>query len=95
VVKGIPYFVNDDFLRSVHRDPYKKSSVEKQVDKAYETYLVNECRQQKRTKRQLEQKALNHRGSRTEKEELTERAKSFLTSRCKEHEDLYVRGSRS
>ena len=94
-MRGIPYFVNDDFLRTVNRDPYKLAKVEQLVDKSYETFLINECRQQKKHKRQLEQKALNHRGTRDEKDELIDRSRKFETTRCQEHNDLYVRGEKT
>ena len=94
VVKDIPFFVEDNFLRSVNRDPYKLAQVEKMMYKSYETYLINECRQQKKYKKQLEQEALNHRGSKEAKQDLVNKARDYQTHRCQEHEDLYYRGSR-
>jgi hypothetical protein len=91
VVKGIPFFVDDLFMRTVQRDPYKLASAEKEVDRGYETFLMNECRQQKRHKRNLEQKALQSKVGREEKERLHQNAQRFQTTRCDEHADLYLR----
>ncbi|GMI33893.1 hypothetical protein TeGR_g2793 [Tetraparma gracilis] len=91
VVKGIPFFVDDLFMRTVQRDPYKLASAEKEVDRGYETFLMNECRQQKRHKRNLEQKALQRELGREEKERLHQNAQRFQTTRCDEHADLYLR----
>merc|ERR1719296_146502 len=53
-VKDIPYYVSDQFLRTVARDRYQLSQVERMVERSYQTYLHDECKNQKAYKRKLE-----------------------------------------
>ncbi len=94
VVKDIPYFVSDSFLRTYNRDPYKLAQVERMVESAYDSYLQAECRNQRRHKRQLQQRADNFRGGKDEKDRLVDDAVAFELSRCHEHEDLFSRKRR-
>mmetsp|Transcript_10453 Transcript_10453/g.21752 ORF Transcript_10453/g.21752 Transcript_10453/m.21752 type:complete len:401 (+) Transcript_10453:222-1424(+) len=63
-VKDIPYYVTEKFLRTIHRDRYQLTQVERMVEKSYERYLFDECKNQKAYKRNLELKAkkTNNRG---------------------------------
>ncbi|GMH47149.1 hypothetical protein TrRE_jg5608 [Triparma retinervis] len=89
VVKDIPYFVSDKFMRTYYRDPYKVAQVERMVEKAYDTYLVNECRNQRKYKRQLEQRANNYRGNQETRDGLLNEAVKFELTRCEEHRELF------
>jgi hypothetical protein len=89
VVKDIPYFVSDKFMRTYYRDPYKVAQVERMVERAYDTYLVNECRNQRKYKRQLEQRANNYRGNQETRDGLLNEAVKFELTRCDEHRDLF------
>ena len=42
-VKGIPFFVDDKFLKSFYRNRHQLGQVEQMVERAYEDYLVTEC----------------------------------------------------
>ena len=67
VVKDIPYFVSDKFMRTYYRDPYKLSQVERMVERSYDTFLQNECRNQRKHKRQLEQRAYSYKATKETK----------------------------
>jgi hypothetical protein len=90
-VKDIPYYVSDQFLRTIARDRYQLSQVERMVERGYESYLMEECKNQKLYKRRLEKRAAST--HRTLKEEerviLKKKAEEFELSRCLELEDLF------
>ena len=87
-VKDIPYYVSDTFLRTVARDKYQLSQVERMVESSYEQYLRKECDNQRRYKRKLED--LSRKARATEKRaELARRASNFEMPRCQEWADLF------
>ncbi|EJK47737.1 hypothetical protein THAOC_33524, partial [Thalassiosira oceanica] len=87
-VKDIPYYVSDTFLRTVARDRYQLSQVERMVESSYEQYLRKECDNQRRYRRKLED--LSKKTRATEKRaELARRASNFEMPRCDEWADLF------
>jgi len=86
-VKDIPYFVTDKFMRTYHRDRYQLAQVERMVEKNYHDYVMQECKAQKKYKRQLEQQASRLTGE--ERASLLRRAEEFELSRCIEFENLF------
>ena len=90
-VKDIPYYVSDQFLRTIARDRYQLSQVERMVERSYEAYLVEECKNQKLYKRRLEKRASStHRTLKEdERSVLKKKAEEFELSRCMELEDLF------
>jgi len=87
-VKDIPYFVDNKFLRTLYRDRYQLAQVERMVERAYESYLVDECNAQRKYKKLLLAEAKN---KMTEDEiQLAKRtAEKFELSRCVELNDLF------
>jgi curved DNA-binding protein CbpA len=90
VVKDIPFYVTDKFLRSHARDPYQLAQVERLVERAYDQYLINECQSQRSHKRKLEQRAVNFRGAAEQKEAELRRAREYELTRCDERRDLFA-----
>mmetsp|Transcript_19654 Transcript_19654/g.42313 ORF Transcript_19654/g.42313 Transcript_19654/m.42313 type:complete len:454 (+) Transcript_19654:190-1551(+) len=88
-VKDIPYYVSDQFLRTVHRDRYQLSQVERMVERSYERYLVDECKNQKAYKRKLEILSTKKKVSDQERLKLEKKANGFELTRCIELEDLF------
>ena len=88
-VKDIPYFVTDKFVRIFTRDRYQLSQVEHLVERAYENYLVRECKVQKEYKKRLLAKAEQKEYSDEEKQRLLKFADEFELSRCEELVDLF------
>jgi hypothetical protein len=90
-VKDIPYYVSDQFLRTIARDRYQLSQVERMVERSYEAYLVEECKNQKLYKRRLEKRASSTHRTLKEDERivLKKKAEEFELSRCMELEDLF------
>jgi hypothetical protein len=88
-VKEIPYFVTDKFLRIFTRDRYQLSQVEHLVERAYENYLIRECKVQKEYKKRLLTKAEQKELSEEEKQRLLKFANEFELSRCEELMDLF------
>lgn len=87
-VKDIPYFVTDKFLRTYHRDRYQLSQVEHMVERAYENYLVYECKAQREYKKRLWTKAQTEQLE-EEKAQKLKLAKEFELSRCDELADFF------
>eukprot|EP00531_Pseudo-nitzschia_arenysensis_P007200 CAMPEP_0116151554 /NCGR_PEP_ID=MMETSP0329-20121206/20161_1 /TAXON_ID=697910 /ORGANISM="Pseudo-nitzschia arenysensis, Strain B593" /LENGTH=449 /DNA_ID=CAMNT_0003648179 /DNA_START=85 /DNA_END=1434 /DNA_ORIENTATION=+ len=87
-VKDIPYFVDNKFLRTLYRDRYQLSQVERMVERAYENYLIDECNAQRKYKKSLLAEAKT---KMTEEEiQLAKRtAEKFELSRCVELNDLF------
>ncbi|KAL3816984.1 hypothetical protein ACHAXA_010104 [Cyclostephanos tholiformis] len=91
-VKDIPYYVSDQFLRTVARDRYQLSQVERMVENSYRGYLVEECKVQKAYKRKLETLSTKKgRITEAERENLAKKANGFELTRCIELEDLFPR----
>ena len=88
-VKDIPYFVSDQFLRTVARDRYQLSQVERMVERSYEKYLTDECKNQKAYKRKLELLSAKKTVSEAERANLLKKANNFDLSRCLEWEELF------
>ena len=88
-VKDIPYYVSDSFLRTVARDRYQLSQVERMVERSYSTYLIDECKNQKAYKRKLEILSTKKNINEIEKSNLVKKANGFVLSRCMELEDLF------
>lgn len=90
-VKDIPFYVSDQFLRTIARDRYQLSQVERMVERGYEKYLVEECKNQKTYKRRLEKRAAATRSSLSdvERANLAKKAEEFELTRCIELEDLF------
>lgn len=87
-VKGIPYFVDSDFLKTIYRNRYKIAQVERMVQASYEGYLVDECRSQEQYKSSLLAEA-NRKGSPEEAKAARREAQQFELSRCDELGDLF------
>ena len=91
-VKDIPYFVSDKVLRTVQRDRYQLSQIERIVERSYQNYLQGECHSQKLFKAQMEQKAKNRKGIAPEdRERELKRAQEFKLTRCEELVELFPR----
>mmetsp|Transcript_4041 Transcript_4041/g.5808 ORF Transcript_4041/g.5808 Transcript_4041/m.5808 type:complete len:419 (+) Transcript_4041:89-1345(+) len=88
-VKDIPYFVTDKFMRTYHRDRYQLAQVERLVERTYNQYLTDECKSQKKYKRQLQTAAQNLPHSDPKKERQLKKANAFDLSRCEELQDLF------
>ena len=88
-VKDIPYYVTDQFVRTIARDRYQLSQVERMVENSYQKYLEGECRNQRIYKRKLELLAGKRSISEAEKVNLMKKANGFELSRCIEFEDLF------
>lgn len=86
-VKDIPYFVTDQFMRSYYRDRYQLAQVERMVERSYQQYLVQECRNQRAYKRQLEHEA--SKSPADERESNMKRAQEYELGRCIELQDLF------
>jgi len=56
-VKDIPYFVTDKFMRTYYRDRYQLAQVERLVERTYNQYLLDECKAQRKYKKQLQNAA--------------------------------------
>lgn len=87
-VKGIPYFVDGGFMKTIYRNRYKIAQVERMVQSAYEGYLVEECRSQEKYKSTLLAEA-NKKESPDEMKAARKAAQQFQLSRCDELSDLY------
>jgi len=90
-VKDIPYYVSDQFLRTVARDRYQLSQVERMVERSYERYLSDECKSQKVYKRKLELLSVKSKITEAERENLMRKSRGFELTRCLELEDLFPR----
>ncbi|KAL7541130.1 hypothetical protein ACHAXR_012043 [Thalassiosira sp. AJA248-18] len=88
-VKDIPYFVSEQFIRTVARDRYQLSQVERMVERSYERYLLDECKNQKAYKRKLEILSSKSKISDVERANLVKKANGFDLTRCLELEDLF------
>jgi len=88
-VKDIPYFVSDHFLRTIYRDRYQLSQVERMVERSYERYLTDECKSQKNYKAKLETMSKNTRLSSADRAKLSRKLAGFGLTRCVELEDLF------
>lgn len=88
-VKEIPYFVTNKFLRIFTRDRYQLSQVEHLVERAYENYLVRECKAQREYKKKLLTKAEQKELSDEDKQRLLKFANEFELNRCDELMDLF------
>jgi len=88
-VKDIPYFVTDQFVRTIGRDRYQLSQVERMVEQSYKSYLVDECKNQKDYKKKLEALAMKRTISEQERNNLMRKANNFELVRCVELEDLF------
>ena len=91
-VKDIPYFVQDKFLRSINRDPYQLRQVEGMVEKSYEIFLQNKCKEEKSTKRKMLSRAEKIRTSEEDRNREVKKAREARMVRCEEHRSLF--GSR-
>lgn len=87
-VKDIPYFVDGKFLRTLYRDRYQLSQVERMVENAYENYLVEQCNHQRKQKKSLLAEA-EQRPTPEEKEMAKLTAQQFELARCVELNDLF------
>jgi hypothetical protein len=87
-VKEIPYFVSDKFLRTYHRDRYQLAQVERMVEKAYEQYLVDECKSQRLYRTRLVKTAQKEEDP-DEANKKMKLAEEFELSRCNELGDLF------
>lgn len=88
-VKDIPYFVTDQFVRTIGRDRYQLSQVERMVEDSYKRYLLEECKNQKDYKKKLETLAMKRTISEQERNNLMRKANSFDLVRCVELEELF------
>jgi Domain of unknown function (DUF1977) len=88
-VKEIPYFVSDKFVRVLYRDRYQLSKVEHMVERAYENFLVNECKAQQEYKKRLYQKARKKELKEEERIRQLKFASEYELSRCEELADLF------
>jgi len=75
-------------MRTYYRDRFQLAQVERMVENAYESYLVNECNSQKKYKRQLIAEA-DRKPTPEEKEKAKKTASAFELSRCVELNELY------
>lgn len=87
-VKDIPYYVSDRFLHTYNRNRYQLGQVEAMVERAYESYLVDECKSQFNYKLKLEATAKQI-PNKDEREQKLQHANNFELSRCTELEDLF------
>lgn len=87
-VKEIPYFVSSKFLRTYHRDRSALTQVEHMVERAYESYLISECKNQQEYKKRLWTKAQSEKVE-EEKIRRVKLANEFELSRCDELNDLF------
>eukprot|EP00980_Cylindrotheca_fusiformis_P001513 scaffold346_cov116-Cylindrotheca_fusiformis.AAC.27 len=87
-VKDIPYYVTPKFLRTYYRDRYQLAQVERMVETAYETYLVTECKSQRKYKKTLLEEA-NSKPTKEEQEIAKRIATQYELSRCVELNDLF------
>lgn len=89
-VKDIPYFVTDQFMRSYYRDRYQLAQVERMVEKSYNKYLVQECKNQETYKIQLMKQAKERNGmTHADRDRQMKKAEAFELTRCKELEQLF------
>eukprot|EP00986_Skeletonema_menzelii_P004587 scaffold1572_cov141-Skeletonema_menzelii.AAC.2 len=88
-VKDIPYFVTDQFVRTIGRDRYQLSQVERMVEESYKRYLLDECKNQKDYKKKLETLAMKRTISEQERNNLIRKANNFDLVRCIELEELF------
>lgn len=88
-VKDIPYFVTDKFVRTIGRDRYQLSQVERMVEESYKRYLLEECNNQKNYKKKLEHLASKRTISEQERNNLMRKANNFDLVRCVELEELF------
>jgi Domain of unknown function (DUF1977) len=87
-VKEIPYFVTNKFLRTYYRDRYQLAQVETMVERAYENYLVGECKGQQAYQTRLRNEAQKESDDET-KARMMQRADEFELTRCDELLDLF------
>ena len=88
-VKDIPYFVTDQFVRTIGRDRYQLSQVERMVEDSYKRYLIDECKNQKEYKQKLENLGMKRTISQQERDNLMRKANNYDLTRCIELEDLF------
>lgn len=88
-VKDIPYFVTDQFVRTIGRDRYQLSQVERMVEESYKRYLSDECKNQKDYKKKLETLAMKRTIPEQERNSLMRKANNFDLTRCIELEELF------
>lgn len=89
-VKDIPFFVSDKVLRTIQRDRYQLSQIERIVERSYENYLQGECYSQRLFKSQMENKAKNRKDLSTEdRDRELKRAQDFRLTRCEELMELF------
>lgn len=93
-VKDIPYYVTEQFTRTYYRDRFQLAQVERMVERAYERYLLNECKAQRQFRQRLEYKA-NHNSALTpeDRAKKVKEAKEFQLTRCEEFRDLFPRNN--
>jgi len=87
-VKDIPYFVDNQFMRTLYRDRYQLAQVERMVERAYENYLVDECNDQRRHKKSMIKEAEN-KPTQEEIEMAKKTAEKFQLPRCIELNELF------
>jgi hypothetical protein len=92
-VKDIPFFVSDRFLQTYHRNRFQLGQVETMVERAYEQYLVSECKVQLGFKRKLEA-AAQREADEVARRKAQEKAAAFELSRCVELGDLFPKRNR-
>ena len=88
-VKDIPYFVSDKFVRILYHDRYQLSKVEHLVERAYENFLVKECKAQKEYRKRLFKKANRKELGEEERIRQLKFASEYELSRCEELSDLF------
>ena len=88
-VKDIPYFVTDKFVRTIGRDRYQLSQVERMVEESYKRHLIEECKNQKDYKKKLEALATKRTISEQERTTILRKANNFDLVRCIELEELF------
>jgi len=87
-VKDIPYFVDNKFLKTLYRDRYQLAQVERMVENAYESFLVDECNVQRRHKKKLLDQA-EKLATPDEIEVAKKSAQQIELTRCVELNDLF------
>jgi len=89
-VKDIPFFVSDKVLRTIQRDRYQLTQIERIVERSYENYLQGECYRQRIFKSQMENKAKSRKDlSPEDRDRELKRAQEFVLTRCEELMELF------
>jgi hypothetical protein len=81
--KNIPYYVTDKFLNTYNRNPYQLGQIEVMVERAFEHFLVVECKSQIDYKGKLEENA-NNIPDEVERNRKLQAARSFQLGRCQQ-----------